>query len=56
MFVRIPLIVDNAIEGLTKAKEVEEALTKLRRHTTTLPECGTAEKSAQAKASTEAEK
>ena len=25
----IPLIVDNAIEGLTKAKEVEEALTKL---------------------------
>jgi len=27
--VDIPLIVDNAIEGLTKAKEVEEALTKL---------------------------
>jgi len=26
---QIPLIVDNAIEGLTKAKEVEEALTKL---------------------------
>ncbi|HUJ84196.1 MAG TPA: 50S ribosomal protein L4 [Candidatus Acidoferrales bacterium] len=27
--VDIPLIVDNAIEGLTKAKEVEEAMTKL---------------------------
>ena len=32
MFFRIPLIVDNAIEGLTKAKEVEETLTKLRSH------------------------
>ena len=29
MFLKIPLIVDNAIEGLTKAKEVEETLTSL---------------------------
>ncbi len=29
---QIPLIVDSAIEGLTKAKEVEEAFSKLRHH------------------------
>ena len=52
---QIPLIVDNAIEGLTKAKDVEETLTNLKSYKT-LPECETAEKSAQAKASIEEEK